>query len=283
MSRHGRTFSRNLMVASVMVAVLPFAAQAATPKRVKPGTGAAPAATSPAKPAAPAGSNVPLLPGAGSKEPVSIDAAKLDYFDKEQKLVYTGDVVAVQGESTMKASVLTIFLQKQDPAGQAGATAPAAPAAAPAGFGGPTGGSSVRHMEADGPVTLISKDQVGTGDHATYDKAENRVYMNGNVTLSQGTNVTQGDRLIYDLTNGQAQVFSGTTNARVKSVFTPGSGSPGDQPDKAAPASAEEAGVPKHKAQAAGKSASRKTSASGKAANPTRVEPASPADATAEQ
>ena len=188
------------------------------------GAAAAPVAGAPAK-----SGGVPLLPGAGSKDPVKIDANKLDYFDKEQKLIYTGDVVAVQGESTLKASVLTIFLQK-DP--QAGATAPPA-APAPAAGTAPGTGSSVRHMEADGPVTLISKDQVGTGQHATYDKTENKVYLTGNVTLSQGTNVTQGDRLIYDLTTAQAQVFSGTTNARVSSVFTPGSGTPGGDPAKA--------------------------------------------------
>ncbi len=187
-------------------------------------------------PAKGAGPGVPLLPGAGSKEPVNIDADKLDYFDKDQKLIYTGDVVAVQGESTLKASVLTIFLQK-DAQGQGGATAPT-PNPAPAGGAnvGPAAGSSVKHMEADGPVTLISKDQVGTGNHATYDKAENKVYLTGNVTLSQGTNVTQGDHLIYDLTTGQAQVFSGTTNARVKSVFTPGSGTT-NQPPAAAKSS----------------------------------------------
>ena len=46
------------------------------------------------------------LPGGSSKEPVSIDAAKLDYFDKDQKLVYSGAVVATQGQSRLQASVL---------------------------------------------------------------------------------------------------------------------------------------------------------------------------------
>ena len=178
----------------------------------------APAANAAPKKAA---AGVPLLPGSGSKEPVNITADKLDFLNKENKLIYTGSVVVVQGESTMKASKLNIDLQRDAPGG---ATAPAAPTpadgAAPA-----AGNSSVRHMEADGPVTLISKDQVGTGDHATYDKGENKVYLNGNVTLSQGTNVTQGDRLIYDMTSGQAQVFSGQSgDGRVHSVFTPGSG-----------------------------------------------------------
>lgn len=201
-------------------AAIPFVDDAAR----KPA--AAPAEAAPKK-----ASGVPLLPGSGSKEPVNITADKLDFLNKENKLIYSGGVVVVQGDSTLKASKLDIDLQK-DAAG--GATAPATPAAAdPA---APGQGSSVRHMEADGPVTLISKDQVGTGDHATYDKAENKVYLKGNVTLSQGTNVTQGDRLVYDMTTGQAQVFSGVTNnGRVMSVFTPGSGTPGG-PAKPAPA-----------------------------------------------
>ncbi len=69
---------------------------------------------------------MPLLPGSGSKEPVNITADKLDFLNKENKLIYTGGVVVVQGDSTMKASKLNIDLQK-DAAG--GATAPATPAA----------------------------------------------------------------------------------------------------------------------------------------------------------
>ena len=78
-------------------------------------------------------------------------------------------------------------------------------------------------MEADGPVTMISKDQIGTGNHATYDKAENKVHLTGGVTLSQCANVTQGDKLVYDLQSGQAQVFG-----NVGSVFTPASDKQGD-------------------------------------------------------
>lgn len=62
-----------------------------------------------------------ILPGGNSKEPVNIAAAKLDYFDKEQKLVYTGNVVATQGESKLHAPKLVIFLMPKDPTAQAGA------------------------------------------------------------------------------------------------------------------------------------------------------------------
>ncbi len=144
-----------------------------------------------------------VLPGGSSKEPVSIDAGKLDYFDKEQKLVYSGAVVATQGESRLKASVLTIFVEP-----------------APNG----AGGHQMRRMEAQGPVTVTSKDQIGTGDNAVYDKAENKVFLTGHVTLSQGGNVTKGERLVFDLTTNQAVVLGGASSAggRVRSIFTPG-------------------------------------------------------------
>jgi lipopolysaccharide export system protein LptA len=164
----------------------------------------------------------PLIPGGDSKAPISINADKLQYFDKEKKLVYSGSVQAKQGEATLKASSLIIFL-----ADTAGAS-DSKPSASPVPSGG---GQDVRRMEATGPVTIIQKDQIGTGDSALYDKGENKVYLNGHVTLSQGPNITKGDRLIYDLATSQAQIEGG----RVESIFTPGSGdsgAPGGKPLK---------------------------------------------------
>jgi lipopolysaccharide export system protein LptA len=143
-----------------------------------------------------------ILPGSNSKDPVNIDAAKLDYYDKEQKLVYSGNVVAVQGESRLMAPSLVIFLMPKETA---------------TGTGTPSStNNQVRRMEASGPVTLSQKDQVGTGDSGLYIKADNKVYLNGNVTLTQGPNVTKGDRLVYDLSTSQAVV-----TGRVRSLFLP--------------------------------------------------------------
>ena len=150
-----------------------------------------------------------LLPGSNSRAPISVNAEKLDYFDKEQKLVSSGSVVAKQGESTLRSSALTIFMSPAD----GGQTA-----------GGP-GAGQVKRMEAAGPVTITSKDQVGQGDHAIYDKGENKVYLTGRVSLTQGANVIKGEKdakLVYDLDSGRARIDGG-----VMSMFTPGSGAPG--------------------------------------------------------
>ena len=166
-----------------------------------------------------------LLPGAGSKAPVSIEADKLVYFDKEQKAIYTGNVVVIQGDSKMTCSELTIYVDKGATSGDA---APASDAAKN-GAGGSS--SRVRHLDAGGPVTVISKTQVATGDRAAYDKPQNKVWLFGNVTLSDGGNVTKGDKLTYDLTTGEATIDAG----RVKGLFIPGSAGPGGDDKSGAP------------------------------------------------
>ena len=160
----------------------------------------------------------PILPGGNAKAPVSIDATKLEYFDKEQKLVYSGNVVAKQGDASLRASSLVIFLNGTP----AQASEPSA--------GG--NNNQIKRMEATGPVTVVSKDQVGTGDHGIYDRTDNKVYLIGNVTLSQGGNVMKGlkdSRLIYDLNTSHAEIAGG-----VSSLFTPGSG--GEDPLQKRPA-----------------------------------------------
>ena len=181
-------------------------------------------------------SSSPLLPGANSKEPISIDADKLNYYDKEQKAVYTGNVVAIQGDSKLTCTVMTIFLAKAEASASAstsGSTPAPTPAASPApaaDTGAVSSGSQVKHMDAVGPVTIISKTQVATGDRGSYDKAQNKVWLFGNVTMSDNGNVTKGDKLTYDLTTGEAVV----EGQRVHGQFIQGSGS-GDDADKSTP------------------------------------------------
>jgi len=172
-------------------------------------------------------SSTPVLPGANSKEPISIEADKLNYFDKEQKAVYTGNVVVIQGDSKLTCSVLTIFLAKTDAAapGAPGAAATPATSAATPGPGAAPGGNQVKHMEAAGPVTLISKTQVATGDRGTYDKEQNMVWLFDHVTMSDGGNVTKGDKLTYNMTTGEAVVEVNKTG-RVSGVFIQGSNGP---------------------------------------------------------
>ena len=182
-----------------------------------------------------------LLPGGNSKEPISIEADKLVYFDKEQKAIYSGNVVAIQGDTRLTCSILTVHMTKTAAAGApaAGASVAGAPAvkvadAAPA----PSAeSSSVSHLDCAGPVTVLSKTQTATGDSAVYDKPQNKIWIFGHVTLSDKGNVTKGDKLTYDLKNGEAIVDTSAKTGRVHGQFVPKSNAdaakPSDGPTKA--------------------------------------------------
>src|SRR5208282_2517618 len=78
--------------------------------------------------------------------------------------------------------------------------------------GGSSPGSGLTRMEAKGPVTVISKTQVATSDNAIYDKLENKVQLIGHVTLSDGQNITKGDKLTYDLKTSRPRSTPPTPN-----------------------------------------------------------------------
>lgn len=143
--------------------------------------------------------------GGNAKEPIKIDADRLDVFDRENRAVFKGNVVAVQGETTIRCSALTVHYER----GQGGR---------PAAEAGGQGDSAIRKIDCQGPVTVASKEQVATGDNAVFDRVANRVVLTGNVALSQCQNVTRGERIVYDLNTGVANIEGG----RVRALFVPG-------------------------------------------------------------
>ena len=161
--------------------------------------------------------------GGDSKEPIKIDADKLDVLDKENKAIFSGNVVAVQGETTVRCTVMTVLYEgRGGPGGTAGRPATPAPAAAPnpapaAAAGGQTSDSSIKRILCKGPVTVVSKTQAATSDNAEFDRARNLVIMTGNVALNDGPNVTRGQKLVYDTVTGVANVEGG----RVQGLFVP--------------------------------------------------------------
>ncbi len=185
--------------------------------------GADAASKSAPPPASASSSPIQILPGTSSKEPVSIDADKLVYFDKERKAIYSGNVVVVQGDTKMTCSVMTVFLDRSPAPGAA------APTESPQAGSSP--GSGLARMEAKGPVTVISKTQVATSDSAVYDKVQNKVQLIGHVTLSDGQNVTKGDKLTYDLKTSEATIDTANPKSgRVHGQFLPNAGADPTKP-----------------------------------------------------
>ena len=174
--------------------------------------------------------------GGDSKEPIKIDADKLDVVDKENKAVFSGNVVAVQGETTVRCTVMTVLYEGRGGPGGRGAAPAPAPAATGA-AGSPGNDSSIKRILCKGPVTVVSKTQAATSDNAEFDRSRNLVIMTGNVALNDGPNVTRGQKLTYDTVTGVANVEGG----RVQGLFVPNdanktdAGKPGAKPAQPAP------------------------------------------------
>ena len=178
-------------------------------------------------------------------QPIHIDAAKLEVRDKDKVATFTGDaktgdVKVVQGDTIMRSKKLVVFYERDGGGAAPDTGTKAAPAAAP----GPGGSQQIRRLEARGNVIVTQSDQTVTGENGIFDTKANTVTMQGNVVLTQGKNVMQGQTLTVDLTTGVSRLETG--NGRVQMLLFPQSGQPAGAASApgAAPAASGSAGKP---------------------------------------
>src|SRR4029077_2735004 len=87
-----------------------------------------------------------IFPGTSSKEPISIDADKLVYYDKEHRAVYSGNVVVVQGDTKMTCSAMSVFLDHAPTPGPAASPPKEAAPQSTNGQSGPAD-AGVKHLD----------------------------------------------------------------------------------------------------------------------------------------
>jgi lipopolysaccharide export system protein LptA len=152
-----------------------------------------------------------------SDEPVRIEADNLEVREKDEAAIFTGNVVVVQGESTLRSNKLTIFYvgeatnQKNQLQGETKGGDAAVPT-----------GRDIRRLEAEGNVIVTSNDQRAVGASGVFDMASNTVTLTGGVTVSQGGNILKGSRLLVDLNTQRSRIESGGGSGRVQGLFVPG-------------------------------------------------------------
>ena len=148
-----------------------------------------------------------------SKDPIDISANNTEVFQTEHRVVYRGEVEALQGQQRLRTPELTLFFAERE-----GAPKAATKTASSGGLGG--GFGSIQRMEATGPVYLVTPTQSAKGDHGTYEATSNTITLVGNVVLQQDKNVARGDRLVIDQNSGHTTLTSGA-KGRVRGVFYP--------------------------------------------------------------
>jgi lipopolysaccharide export system protein LptA len=179
-----------------------------------------------------------------SDQPIDIESDVLVVHDAQKYATFKGNVKAVQGSTTLRATELDVHYVGGggDSLTKAPETTGATPAAdaksegaGGVGIGGQKG-TQISKIEARGEVVITSdQDQTTTSDWALYDVPAQMVTVGGNVVLMQGKNVLKGDRLVIDLKTGESRFENkGNTEAggRIRALFMPEDAKPGDDSSK---------------------------------------------------
>lgn len=132
--------------------------------------------------------------GLSADEPISVDAARCEAFQREDRVVCTGDVMVAQGPALLTAEKMTItfFPGTQD----------------------------FRRIEGEGGLRYASGQDAISGTQGTFDADTSTITVTGDVVVVQGEQVITGDRLVYDTESG-ALSFSAGGSGRVRGLFTP--------------------------------------------------------------
>jgi lipopolysaccharide export system protein LptA len=141
--------------------------------------------------------------GRDAKQPVDVTAEQLYINDTQHYAVFTGSVVAVQGDTTLKTPELRIAYEGKaaDSLTSAKSDGPKADAA---------GGSSrlSRMLAGKGAVITIGTDRRISADQADFDAKADTALFTGNVLINQQKNVLQGRRMFVDRKSNKSRLDS---------------------------------------------------------------------------
>lgn len=143
-----------------------------------------------------------------ANKPINIEADLLVVDDKAKKAVFRGNVLARQGDFTLRTKELEVTYAAEPTEGKKG----------------PGNPGQITRIKATGKVLINTRDkQTATSDWADFDVRKQVVTIGGNVVLSQGENVIRGDRLVIDLTTGKSrfEVASEKGKQRIRGLFLP--------------------------------------------------------------
>ncbi|WP_223922530.1 lipopolysaccharide transport periplasmic protein LptA [Geobacter sp. AOG2] len=118
-----------------------------------------------------------------SSLPIAIKSNELAADNKGKTAIFTGKVVAKQGDITIYADRLTINYGDKK--------------------------NDVEKIEADGNVRIVQENRIGTAAHAVYESKQGRITLTGNPKITQGTDSMSGNTITYFIDDDRSEVSSG--------------------------------------------------------------------------
>ena len=129
-----------------------------------------------------------------SRAPIYIESDRLEADQKTNTVTYKGNVVAKQEDVTLYANTLVIIYDPES--------------------------KKLKEIIATGNVKVVQLDRRATGQKATFDQDKNKVVLDGDAVVREGTNVIRGERITFYVEEGRSVVEPGK-GGRVSTSITP--------------------------------------------------------------
>jgi lipopolysaccharide export system protein LptA len=152
------------------------------------------------------GAHAQSFRGHNTKAPIDYAADRTEALLRDDRAVFSGNVVVRQGDLTLNAGRINVAFSDGRSKG------------------------SIERIDAAGGVTVRRGNETAQGSFAIYDPSRRLITLLGSVILTQGSSTVRGERLMIDLETGRAvvdgaaQSAAGTTSTdatgRVTGRFT---------------------------------------------------------------
>lgn len=142
------------------------------------------------------------------EDPVEITSNRMEAFNENKLVVFSGNAIATQGNKVLKADQLRLYYKEESGKKKKIGTLETESA------------GDLEKIEAKGHVSLSQGERIATGDEAVYFRDSNKVIMTGNAMLKEGKNIIRGDRVIVFLNENRGIVES-NTQKQVKAIIYP--------------------------------------------------------------
>jgi lipopolysaccharide export system protein LptA len=140
-------------------------------------------------------------PGLRSDQPLRITSQALEADNKNMVILFTGNVVAKQGDLTIHADKVQVYYEKQE------------------------GGNEIREIVALGNVKIYEGDRLATGNKAVLDNREQKIVLTEQPKVWQGKDMVSGEKITVFL-NEDRSIVEGGPERKVEVTLYPKSESP---------------------------------------------------------
>ncbi len=130
----------------------------------------------------------------GGSEAIEITSHRLEADQAAGTVRFVGEVVAVQGDITIRAEELILYQANE--------------------------GQRIDRIEAFRQVRIEQGERVATGQKAILDRARGQVVLTGSPKVRQGADFVEGDEIVFFL-NSERSIVRSKGDERVKAVFHP--------------------------------------------------------------